>query len=430
MKRIIALCTTALFLIVALTGCNEETKTEIQYLQESGPTDPTIQLVNASMSGVMSVVPGQQDVEGAAFRFTFKDGVPRKMSQMVIETNSDLSGDQIFDRVILTDGTDKDIGSSYNVSYVPGKAKLTFNQPWAPQGDQMYGMFKIKFWVKPGAPKGAHFRLTFDGIQPVDIDDEFGGNPVVGPEFVIESQPGLELPIVTSTSSVTYSYLTPGIIYGGWNFEVYCPATSTTGCTMSFMDLDAFGSATYLTLVDQDDGSMSYSLQDVWDTSYTFQSPRYVAPGETKKYYFQAKASGTYLNILIRSMTFFVGGIKVSPVVGVPCMGGTSQTGVCLPVTFWVNDITPNGAPTTAWIEWANSMEDLTIGKGSRTPPEVFTDYTSWWTASSVIGLPPGTYYYRLVMQNVNGITYGPIMNRDVPDICTTPISGMLSCKG
>jgi len=209
---------------------------------------------------------------------------------------------------------------------------------------------------------------------------------------------------------------------GGNNTNITPPTVSTNGATNILRDsavLNAVVSPNNdLTTVWFEYGTSSTyfnlttSSQNIGSDSYGINTSLNVyGLSSNVTYYFRAVArnsAGTnYGNVLSFTTSFSGGGggnIDSAPIVTTNYASSISRDTVTLNGT-----VNPNGSFSNAWFEYGNSPSNMTLSSSIQSVGSGNFNYN---ISSNIINLLPNTnYYFRVVGQNSNSITYGTILS-------------------
>lgn len=306
-------------------GSGVSTTTSTQVI----PQQADIMFVNVQGDpNKVSLVPGQRDVEVAAFRMSWADQNNRDgISQLVFTSTSSASLWATFKDFKLVDADGKDVGieTLYYVSRNDARHEIIvdfYQYAWRPND---YGVvqktYSLLASLMPGVPSGTDFAFNLSAVQ-MHSANMTATSDVVGRNFKVAKVVGVELPIITTTSlsSISVDPSLAGTVVQVGSFDATCPAESSWGCMLSEMTFETWNMSD---LVLRANGFFGTAYFGGNGHTYLFPSlGYYMSPGQTTTFTITATANingalDGYMWISIPNMAWVVGSqqVKVNPVI-------------------------------------------------------------------------------------------------------------------
>lgn len=289
------------------------------------PVVPDVTFTNVTTSpSKTSVMPGERDVEAAAFRMAWLDQNHYPISQLVFTNKSTENLWAMFKDFKLVDAAGNDVKNEapYDMRRDDQTHEVVVNfyaSSWFPND---FGVvpktYSLLVSLDPLAPVGTTFAFELSAVQMHDAGKTVVSE-VKGGEFKVMSVAGVGLPIITTVSPSYFSTpntpTTNTYLLTAGSFMAYCPKENTYACTLMGIRFNAYGMSEPLISVD---GMVYVSSRDTNMNDFVLTSFWYsLAPGQSKTFTILASANQQNVGISISDMTWMVGALqtKVSPVV-------------------------------------------------------------------------------------------------------------------
>lgn len=287
---------------------------------------PDVTFTNVATSpSKTSVMPGERDVEAAAFRMAWLDQNHYPISQLVFTNKSTENLWAMFKDFKLVDAAGNDVKNEapYDMRRDDQTHEVVVNfyaSSWFPNDFGVVSKtYSLLVSLDPLAPVGTTFAFELSAVQMHDA-----GKTVVsevrGGEFKVMNVAGVGLPIITTVSPSYFSTpntpTTNTYLLTAGSFMAYCPKENTYACTLMEMKFYAYGTSEPLISVD---GMIYVSSRDTNNmndfvlTSFWYS----IAPGQSKTFTILASSYQQNVVISILDMTWMVGAeqTKVNSVV-------------------------------------------------------------------------------------------------------------------
>jgi hypothetical protein len=293
-----------------------------------------------------SVIPGERDVELAAFRV---EGINTPLEQLIFSNKTTAPGLSLLfkrTRLIASNGNDVSFESSYTVSIDDKKGTITldFTYQWVPVDSGMVPMtYSLVAEMNPGAKPDTTFSFELTGAQT----HAFGKTvafEVKGGELQVKPVAGMDLPVLTTASpasSTTTSSLGDKEVEMG-SFKASCPEKNDAPCSFENIKYKVCGMSQPVLRTDGLYGPYSWwSGYGVFIDGYyapTASIGYEIKPGETKTFTIFATPYSANLRLNVIDTEWKVGeeSVKVSPVISTASVLGSlleTNSEECPPVS-------------------------------------------------------------------------------------------------
>jgi len=271
----------------------------------------------------ISVMPGERDVEAAAFRMAWLDQ-HYSISQLVFTDKSTENLWAMFKDFKLVDAAGNDVKNEapYDIRRDDQKHEVVVNFYSSSWFVNDFGVvpktYSLLVSLDPLAPIGTTFAFGLSAVQMHDAGKTVVSE-VKGGEFKVMNVAGVGLPIIATVSPASFStpntpttntyQLTVG------SFKAYCPKENTYACTLMELKFNAYGVSDLLINVD---GMIYASSRDAYTNEFTLTSFWYsIAPGQFKTFTILASPYQPDMWISVSDMTWMVGAYqtKVNPII-------------------------------------------------------------------------------------------------------------------
>lgn len=294
-------------------------------LPPTGPVDVTLKNVPVQNK---EVIPGERDVEVAAFRMAWNSQGRKTFSQMVFQNIATDPLDPIdlwkaFKNFRLVgDGADVVKEAPYQILRDNDKSMVTvdfYGYSWLPDD---FGLVPKTYSLIAELDTEAlvgRFQFILSAVQ-MHSAGVFAESDVTGGKFSITKLGDAGLPVITTNSPAYFTVPASAIdtIVEVGRFKAFCPADDGDGCILKEVRFFADNISPPVIIV----GGNSYEAQKSPDGSNMFvASVGYVvAPNSTKEFVLSAIARDTNLAFWVTEMAWVVNGdVEVNPVVPPDC---------------------------------------------------------------------------------------------------------------
>lgn len=282
---------------------------------------------------ITTVMPGQRDVEVAAFRTAWKDGSHYPISQLGFENKYDVPMGQMFKKFQLVDNNGVDIANEaiYFVQVDDVKHQVIidfYSTPWYAFDSQTLvpRTYSLLASMDSLAKDGQQFKLSLTTVHMHNAGQSILSE-VTGRDFKVVTTPGMELPVITysTPASMNFDNSVAGTFADIGSFSVKCPATNQYVCVFTEVDFNSFGSsAPYLSV---DGAILSASMEAKVNSNFRYTFYYVIYPGETKTFTFNGMLFGVpptpsgvpiqsfqTVSTYVNDVVLYLGPNKVSPV--------------------------------------------------------------------------------------------------------------------
>ena len=324
MKRIIALCTTALFLIATLTGCNEDKSSPASQQVETPVVVPDVTFSGVPRSVYKTTVrPGEQNVELVSFRAFWKEPITYKrgkVDQLVFKNKSSVPSADLFKSFPrLLNGQGKDMSTQYYyfVSYRDDDIVIDFYFGWY---EGMYSedvpnqTYSLAADIAHGVADNVDVVVEFEHARMHDYQQN-AVDSVVGEPLRVVTVVGAAPPSVSSYGNYSLIGVTPGVLADMGMITISCPSDNTVDCALKTAEFNVgnvrnvyFGNS---------DGSIFSTLHADSNNSNKFvldNSYWGFSPGSVVTFRLYVEPISNYVWAELSRMSFDVGGAIVSPI--------------------------------------------------------------------------------------------------------------------
>lgn len=335
MSKLMSLGATILVALV-LAACGSSGDNPVEDVVDTTNPAPPADLVFVNVptdTRKVSVIPGERDVELAAFRV---EGINTPLEQLIFSSKTTASAlSLLFKRIRLISSTDDDVSSEafYKVSLDDknGTVTLDFSYQWVPADSGVVPKtYSLVAEMNPGAKPDTTFSFELTAAQT----HAFGKTvafEVRGGELQVELVAGMDLPVLTTASpasSTTTSYLEDKEVEIG-SFEASCPEKNSAPCSFERIMYKVCGMSQPVLKTDGLYGSYSWwSEYGVSPDGYYAPTARIwyaIQPGETKTFTIFAVpySANLRLNVIDTEWTIGEEPVKVSPIISTTPVSGT-----------------------------------------------------------------------------------------------------------
>lgn len=345
MEKMFRLVAISFFFAISLIGCGGGGG-DVPLMPATGQLSTAVSVATFSNVAtnplVTTVMPGQRDVEVAAFRTAWKDGSHYPISQLGFENKYDAPMSQMFKKFQLVDNNGVDIANEANyfvqVDDVKHQVIIDFySTPWYAFDSQTLvpRTYSLLASMDSLAKDGQQFKFSLTTVHMHNAGQSILSE-VIGRDFKVATTPGMELPVITysSPASLNFDNSVAGFVVDVGSFSVKCPATNQYVCVFTDINFHSYGSTVpYITV----DGNILTTVTQVKDNNNFLSSFYYsIYPGETKTFTFNGMLFGVpptpsgvpiqpfqNVSIYVDNLVFTLGNTKVSPVL----LTGTENCG-------------------------------------------------------------------------------------------------------
>lgn len=309
MKRIIALCTTALFAIALLTGCDTETT------KASSPALGDVNFTGIPASAYKSTARiGEQDIRVVSFRADWKDyGWDGRIHQLVFKTISTAKPEDLFQNPRLVgDGIDLSPRNYYSVQFDGQYIVVDFLAGWIP-ATYLYeqdDMFSLVMDMRLDIASDIPFQVELVDVQMHDYSKTWSGG-ATGALLTTSVGNGDALPLVSSFSPQFVEGLTPGVLVSVGTINISCPSGNKDYCVLNVAEFDVWNvDRMYLKIMGN-----YYELRENEDGRWVFSHNWGFSIGENFSLEVFIEPSYFYNMVSLKRMSFTLDGVFVGPII-------------------------------------------------------------------------------------------------------------------